>query len=116
MYELLETPCYITDTNTVLCVAGGKKDLVKKHISVKLEKALKERKSLVICKEEGGTIIPVCLDDETDIENQIVVPIICNGDCFGSIVIFNKERAKRFNSLDVKLVRLGASVLARQFE
>ena len=116
VYEVTETPCYITDTNTVLCVAGGKKEYVKKHISAKLEKALKERKSLVLCKEEGAFVIPVCIEEDLEIENQLIVPIICNGDCFGSIILINKERSKKFNSADVKLIRLGASILARQFE
>ncbi len=116
IYELLETPCVVTDTNNVLCVAGGKKECVKKHISVKLEKALKERKSLSLCKEEGANIIPVCMEEDLDLENQIIVPIICNGDCFGSVILYNKERAKKFNAGDVKLVRLGVLILARQFE
>ena len=50
------------------------------------------------------------------LENQVVVPIVNCGDCFGSLVLFDADRDSKFSSEDVKLVKLGALFLAKQFE
>ena len=49
-------------------------------------------------------------------ENEIIVPIISNGDCYGSVTLFDKDKTSRFASSDVKFVQLGASFLSKQFE
>ena len=58
----------------------------------------------------------MCKGDELSAENQIIVPIISGGDCFGSIVVFDKDKESRFSSTDVKLVSLGAGILSKNFQ
>ena len=115
--ELTEKICLITDTDAVVYVSGTKgKDLIGKDISSDMEKTLKDRKSVVLNKSDSGRIISPIRGDDMEAENQIIVPIVSGGDCYGSVVMIDREKSNRFSSTDVKLVRLGATFLSRQFE
>lgn len=115
--ELTEKTCFITDNDQVVYVSSGKgKDLLNKKITSDMERVLKDRKSLVVNKSDGGKIIQIINGDGLEIENQIIVPIISNGDCYGAVVVFDKNKGVRFNSGDVKIAQLGATFISKQFE
>ena len=115
--NLTEKTCIITDCDTVVYVSSGKdKDILGKNISTEMEKVLKERKSVVLSRADGGTIIPVISGEDMQSENQIIVPMITGGDCFGSVILYDKDKSSRFSSSDVKLVQLGSSFLSAQLE
>ena len=81
-----------------------------------MEKILKDRKSVAVSSADGGTIIPFIDGEDFQSENQIIVPIISGGDCFGSVIVFDKDKSSRFNVSDVKFVQLGATFLSKQFD
>lgn len=115
--ELTEKTCIITDTDGVLYVTGGKyKDIVGKTLSGAMDKILKERKTVVTCLTDGDATVPIFKGDELGSENQIITPVICGGDCYGSVVLFDKETGAKFTPSDVKLVGLAATFLGKQFE
>ncbi len=115
--ELTEKVCVITDNDTVLYLSKGKmKDVIGKNITSNLEKVLNDRKSVVSSRVDGGTIIPIIEGFDLEIENQIIVPIISSGDCYGACILFDKDKSSRFKAEDVKIVQLGASFLSKQFE
>ena len=115
--ELTEKVCIITDNDAILYLSNGKmKDVIGKNITDQLVGVLNDRKSVVVARTDGGTIIPVFDGQDFQIENQIIVPIISAGDCFGSCILFYKDKSSRFSSSDVKLVQLGASFLSKQFD
>ncbi len=109
--------CVVTDTDKVLYATQSKnKDYVSKNLSTQLEKALFERKSILISRADGGELMPIYSGEEVqDIQNQIIVPIIANGDCYGAVCMFDRDKESRFNSSDVKLVQIGATFIANQF-
>jgi AbrB family transcriptional regulator (stage V sporulation protein T) len=115
--ELTEKVCIITDNDVVVYAFGSKgKDLSGKTISKQMESALKERKSVVVSKKDGGTIIPITASQEIGVENQIIVPIVSAGDCYGSVVVIDFDKSNGFNTSDVRLTKLGASFIAKQFD
>ncbi len=115
--ELTEKTCIITDTDTVIYVTGNKnKEVTGKNISVDVEKTIKERNSVILSKSDSGRIISPVKGDDMGAENQIIVPIVSGGDCYGTVMLIDREKSQRFSSADVKLVRLGATFLAKQFE
>lgn len=115
--ELTEKTCIVTDNDVIVYASRGKlKDTVGKHISTELENILKERKSLAVSRIDGGTIVSVIKDQDLECENQIIVPIISGGDCYGSLIVFDKDKSSRFSSNDVKFVRLGATFLSKQLD
>lgn len=115
--EVIEKTCVITDNDTVLYVSGKNKEVVGKVISNDLEKVLKERKSLVLNRREGGNLVPLIKGEEVDFENQIIVPIVSqSGDCYGSVLVFDNDKEGKFSPSDVRFAKLGASFLSKQFD
>ena len=115
--ELTEKVCVITDNDAILYLSKGKmKDLIGKNVSQNLIQVLKDRKSVISSRMDGGTIIPISVDDDFQSENQIIVPIISNGDCYGACILMDKDKSSHFDSEDLKIVQLGATFLSKQFE
>ena len=115
--ELTDKVCIVTDTDAVVYVSKGKmKDTVGKKISKDLENILRDRKSIAVSRIDGGTIVSLIEDVDLQSENQIVVPVISGGDCYGSLIVFDKDKSSRFSSNDVKFVRLGATFLSKQLD
>ncbi|MBE7087185.1 MAG: AbrB/MazE/SpoVT family DNA-binding domain-containing protein [Clostridiales bacterium] len=115
--DLTEKTCIITDTDTILYASNGKhKEIIGKTLSADMDRVLKERKSVVSCRAEGGNVLPLYRGDDMGIENQIIVPIIVGGDCFGGVVLVDKQPSTCFDPETLKLVRLGATFLSKSFE
>ncbi len=117
IYGVIEKLTIITDNTQVVATSMDKnKELIGCEITLGVERAIDDRKSVILSRSDGGTTIPVVKDSELNIENQIIVPIVANGDCYGSIILIDKDQFSRFTMQDVKLARLGASFLSTQFE
>ena len=71
---------------------------------------------MVINKVDGGEAVPITVDGEFASGNQIIVPVVSNGDCYGSVVVFDRETDSHFSSCDVKFVQLGATLISKQFD
>ncbi|MBQ7236264.1 MAG: AbrB/MazE/SpoVT family DNA-binding domain-containing protein [Clostridia bacterium] len=111
--SLTEKTCIVTDGDAIVYISGSKyKDLEGQNLSDQMEKILKDRKSVIVSRSDGGTIIPIVDDNDLESENQIIVPMLSGGDCLGSIVLFDKDKTSRFSSGDLKLVRLGSSFIS----
>ncbi len=114
--EMTEKTCVVTDTDCIIVVSGGKKDIIGKNISNVVDKVIKSRKSVCVRKSDGGEILPLFKGEEVNSENQIIVPIISGGDCYGVIALFDKDKGEKSLSDEIKMVQLGAKFLAKQFE
>ncbi len=113
---LTEKTCLITDGDAVVYVSGGKyKEITGKELSNDMERILRERKSLILNRSDGANIVSITKGNEIEAENQIIVPMVSEGDCYGSIILFDTDKSSRFTSGDVKLLQLGSSFLTAQF-
>lgn len=113
---LTEKTCLITDGDAVIYVSGNKyKEVTGKVISTEMEQILKERKSVILNKSDGANTVAIIKGFDLETENQIIVPMVSEGDCYGSIVLFDNDKSSRFSSGDVKLLQLGSSFLTSQF-
>ena len=107
----------ICDTDEVLHVSGkNRKDFDGKNISHGMDKILKDRKSYIANLSEGGDVIPICDGQENPLTAQIIVPIVCNGDCLGAVALVSSEHGARIEPSTCKLAQLSANILAGQFE
>ncbi len=114
--SILEKGVVITDNDQVVSIAGVKDIALCEEITAGIERAIKERKNVIVSRPDGGTIIPIIKDSCAEVENQVIVPILANGDCYGAIILLDSDKSYRFTMNEVKLARLGASFLAVQFE
>lgn len=107
----------ICDTDEILYASGeGRKEYAKKHISGRLESIMRDRRSYVANLAEGGDIVPLVDDADTNVTAQIIVPIVSGGDCLGAVSLLSSEEGARMESSAIKLCRLTADILANQFD
>ncbi len=107
----------ICDTDEVLHASGrGQRDFDGKSISGKMEKIMHDRKSYIANLSEGGDMIPICDGTDEKMTAQIIVPIVCNGDCLGAVALVSCEQGAKIEPAACKLAQLSANILAGQFE
>ena len=81
-----------------------------------MEKILRERKSYIANLSEGGDVVPITSDGVSQVTAQIIVPIVCNGDCLGAVALVSTEQGAKIEAGACKLAQLSATILANQFE
>ena len=107
----------ICDTDEVLHASGrGQRVFDGKSLSEKMEKILRERKSYIANLSEGGDVVPITSDGVSQVTAQIIVPIVCNGDCLGAVALVSTEQGAKIEAGACKLAQLSATILANQFE
>ena len=105
----------IADRDQFIAVAGtGKKDLLAKAVSRELENLMTERESLVAVKGEKN-YITISYDDD-DFAQQVIAPILCEGDVIGAVLILSRDTKQRLGETELKLAQTASSFLGRQLE
>ena len=115
--EVTGKHCVLIDNNIVVYSSSKEyRQAIGREITQGMEMVMKERKSLVLSRADGGAIIPIVSDFGQDIANQIIVPIIAEGDCYGAVIMIDFDSQFRFTIQDVKFAKLGAIFLSKHFE
>lgn len=105
----------ITDRDQFIAVAGsGKKDLLAKSVSRELEHLMTERETLVAIRGEKNFI--GISNDEEEYSSQVIVPVICEGDVIGAVLILAREAKQKPGETELKIAQTAASFLGRQME
>ena len=76
------------------------------------EKILRDRKSYIANTAEGGDVVPIYDGQQTEVTAQIIVPIVCNGDCLGAVALISCENGAKIEPAACKLAQLSANILA----
>ena len=106
----------ISDRDQIIAVAGGaKKELFQKTISKQLEAVINERTTITASAEEKG-FIPLIGEPLEGVTNQVIAPIICEGDAIGAVALLSRESRTRFGDMETKLATTAAGFLGRQME
>jgi len=107
----------ICDTDEVLHASGrGQREFDGKSLSGKMEAILRDRKSYVANAAEGGDVVPIYEGQQSGVTAQIIVPIVCNGDCLGAVALISCEQGAKIEPSACKLAQLSANILAGQFD
>jgi len=105
----------IADRDQFIAVAGnGKKDLLAKSVSRELEHLMTERETLVANKGEKE-YISISFDEE-EYTGQVIVPIICEGDVIGAVLVLARDGKQKPGEMELKIAQTAASFLGRQME
>ena len=108
----------ISDKDSIISVSGiPKKEYAEKRVSLDLEKAMENRK--VVLLGEGTTSpIPLYEDEEMDgkYSAMVIAPIISEGDAIGAVIIVSKEPSEKFSEMEAKLAETASSFLGKQME
>ncbi len=117
VFSTLGCTTIITDTDQVIAISGGsKKDFLEKPVSKELEKEIQGRSKVL--KQDNTKTVAITSegDSSLNIQSQIIVPIISQGDIIGSIVLISKESNKPLSDTEMAVAEIGAGFLAKQME
>lgn len=106
----------ITDRDQVIAASGGaRKELLQKPISKQLENVINDRQTVQAGKDDK-TYTPVATEDVEGVTAQVVVPIICEGDAIGAVIVMSREPRVKFTDSELRLATTAAGFLGRQME
>ena len=101
----------------VLQASGqGKKALFGKAVSDRMAEVMRERRSYLASKAEGGDILPIANESELPVTAQVIVPVVAGGDCLGAVVLLATDEGAVMEASAVKMARLTSDIIAGQFE
>ena len=105
----------ITDRDTVIVATGGvKREYTGRRISKKLEQVMSERQ--IYETSPSNPFVPIVDMDSENVGEELIWPIICEGDIIGSVVVLTKEKGKNLTEIDKKLVHLASNYLGKRME
>jgi len=105
----------ISDRDQFIAVAGGMKNLLGKNISSQLENVIEKRQLLMAGREERA-FVTMTEGEEAEYEQEVICPIICEGDVIGSVILLNADTKKKMGEVEQKLVQSAGGFLGRQME
>ncbi len=120
LYEALGHIACIADRDNIVAVSGApKKEFLNKPIGNAIEKAIEERKAVIINNPGEDPSCKECLLDE-DMEckysSEVIAPIIAEGDPIGAVILASKEQDVKMGEMELKLAETAAGFLAKQME
>lgn len=105
----------ITDRDQIVAAAGGlKKDYLGKPISGALESMINDRESSLA--GISGEHIQLIKDDGEQYSEQVITPILCEGDAIGSVILMSKDDNAKMGETENVLARCAAGFMGRQME
>ena len=119
MNETLHKPVLIVDRDSFIAVSGAsKKDFLGKAVGRLVERSMEERRPC-LCDQHDQTGGCIVADDRGEpiyrFHNELVIPIISQGDPIGAVVVCGKD-GNVVGDIDQKVAQSAAGVLGRQME
>ena len=113
MHKTTEFSAAVCDRDSVIAAAGaGKKDILDRHISPAMAELMEARRPFSAAP--GGRKVPI-VDTEQSPEAAAAVPILCEGDVLGCVLLLSRRDAQA-GELEMKLCSTVAGFLGKQME
>jgi len=118
MENAIDQTVVICDKDSVVSASGEyKKEYMARPISRQLENIIEERGMIYKNSREGAACIPIYEgEDISQIEAEIIRPIICEGQTIGAVIIISKNREKSLGEVEKKSAEIAALFLGAQME
>ena len=105
----------ITDRDEILAASGSNsREFQDKIITKDLEVIMDKRR--IISVESCQVNFVNIIDNQNGYCQEIIGPIITEGDVVGSVVVLNKDASRQLGDTEIKLVSCAISFLGKQFE
>lgn len=106
----------ITDTDQIVAAAGtGKKEFQEQYITKELGSLLKKRET-VLARSGDKKYVRIIMEQSDAYMNQVISPILCEGDVIGAVIIMARDSKKNFTETEQKLAVCAAGFFGRQME
>jgi len=117
LHENIGHTSVICDRDTIVAVSGGsKKEYLEKRVSPELEKIMESKETYIATNVSKP--IRIALDELNPEKylNQIIAPIVTQGDPIGAVILVTKEPNVKMGDIEVKLAETSAAFLSKQME
>lgn len=106
----------ICDMDQIIAASGsGRKEMQDKYISKQLEKVMSERAE-ILAVQGDRKFLKIISDQEISFAGQVIMPIICEGDVIGAVVLLFKDEKRKPGETEQKIAACAAGFLGRQME
>ena len=105
--------CAVTDRDTVIAVAGGKRELMGKRITPELEQIMESRKIYQYTGEGQPLQVTEGIDS---LLTTVAAPILAEGDLLGLVLFISSDPAAVTGDTEYKLAQTIAAFLGRHME
>lgn len=103
----------ITDKENVVAASGnGKKNLENSSVSKGLSAAMIERRNIFASRSDKE-YVPIIEKDGGSYSQEIISPIIADGDILGTVIMLGKDVSRKFTSSDERIVAIAADFIGR---
>ena len=118
LYRALGHIACICDKDVVISASGAaKKELFDKAVSPELESIMKNRRTHIAGRKDGGFIqITADADDNAAYMAQVITPIIVDGDPVGAVILLSKDEGAVMGDTELKVCETAAGFVSRQME
>lgn len=113
LYQSLGQIILICDRDAFISISGvSKNDYYEKKVSQELDDIMDKRQVLHLQKQ---SCIPLCSNDELSGVEQVIAPILSQGDAIGAVIIVSKDDSN-LSVVEEKLAETAAAFLGKQME
>ncbi len=105
----------IADRDQFIAAAGGYKQFVNKMVGRQLDEKVHNRESVMASRGDRN-FVSVCDEGGEEYQHEAIVPILCEGDIIGSVVLLENDSKSRMGEVEQKLLQSAATFLGRQME
>jgi AbrB family transcriptional regulator (stage V sporulation protein T) len=106
----------IADRDQIIAAAGGgSKHIIGKSISKGLEEKMNQRETVCTSKKDQN-YVPVTDDENTEYQQEVIIPIITHGDVIGAVVLLSTNSGEDMTEVELKLAQSAAGFLGKQME
>jgi AbrB family transcriptional regulator (stage V sporulation protein T) len=120
LYEAIGHTALIADRDAIIAVAGApKKEFLNKSNGTLVERAMEERKAIILAKATDARNRGSLVGDDDDDERfsaYVIAPIVSGGDPIGAVILCSREPETTMSETELKLVETAAGFLAKQME
>ncbi|MBQ4259502.1 MAG: AbrB/MazE/SpoVT family DNA-binding domain-containing protein [Lachnospiraceae bacterium] len=105
----------IADREKFIAVAGGYKQMLDKPVGKVLDEKIHNRESVMAAKGDRN-FVAVCDEVDGEYQYEAMVPILCEGDIIGCVVLLQNDAKVKMNEADMKMIQSAAGFLGRLME
>ena len=117
LHRIVGHVAIITDRDVVLAAAGNRsKDYIDKGLSLPLEQAMADRKTIHLNAGEGKTIAMTSDEEDAVYVCQVIVPILSEGEVIGAVALVDREAGSAMADAELKVAQTAANFIGRQME
>ena len=114
IFSCLQLPTLVTDCNKVVaCEGTSKRNYLHKTLSKEVKNMILESQNYMASLTDKTTLLPVIDGEEIKFASQIIIPIIYDGICEGTIILLSFSKNDKYSNIDVKVLQTLSCIMSK---